>query len=103
MYRLGGEEFLVLLPGSGLDEAAEIAERMRAAVAARPAEGVPVSVSFGVSAADGDDIELDRMLEAADGALLAAKRTGRDRVVRRPMGSARLGELSPHEPVPHPV
>ena len=39
MYRLGGEEFLVLLPGAGMDDAAEIAERMRAAVAARPARG----------------------------------------------------------------
>ena len=85
MYRLGGEEFLVLLPEACLDDAAEIAERMRAAVAARPAEGVAVSVSFGVSAAEGDDIQLDRMLEAADTALLAAKRTGRDRVVRRPL------------------
>jgi len=85
MYRLGGEEFLVLLPGAGIDEASTTAERMRAAVAARPAEGVPVSVSFGVSAAEGDDMELDRMLEAADTALLAAKRTGRDRVVRRPL------------------
>ena len=38
-----------------------------------------MSVSFGVSAAEGEDIELDRMLEAADTALLAAKRSGRDR------------------------
>ena len=88
MYRLGGEEFLVLLPGAGLDEAVEIAERMRAVVAARPAEGVRVSVSFGVSAAEGDDIQLDRMLETADAALMSAKRTGRDRVVRRPLALA---------------
>ena len=101
MYRLGGEEFLVLLPGAGIDEASATAERMRAAVAARPAEGVPVSVSFGVSAAEGDDMELDRMLEAADTALLAAKRTGRDRVVRRPLAMP-VGPVRPARRRPGP-
>jgi diguanylate cyclase (GGDEF)-like protein len=99
IYRLGGEEFLVLLPGAGLQDAAGVAERMRSAVAARPG-GVRVSASFGVSAAEGEQIDLDRMLEAADTALRAAKRGGRDRVVTDSTG---LRKLRPHEPVPHAV
>ncbi len=100
IYRLGGEEFLVLLPGAGLDDAAKVAERMRAAVSRRPVGDVPMSASFGVSAAEGEEIELDLMLEAADRALRAAKRGGRDQVASR---SARPRELRAHEPVPHSI
>jgi diguanylate cyclase (GGDEF)-like protein len=80
VYRIGGEEFLVLLPGVELSEALRVAERVRASVAeARPGE-LPLTISAGVAAGSGGDISYDRLFRAADGALLRAKRNGRNRV-----------------------
>jgi diguanylate cyclase (GGDEF)-like protein len=81
VYRLGGEEFLVVLPGTSLGEGHDVAERARAALAAaRPGE-LPVTISIGVAAASGDDVAYESLFRAADAALYEAKRTGRDRVV----------------------
>jgi diguanylate cyclase (GGDEF)-like protein len=79
VFRVGGEEFVVLLPGSGLGAAMEIAERLRAAVAECTGRTVPVTISFGVAAADGDVLDFERLYRQADLALYAAKRGGRDR------------------------
>ncbi len=81
VYRLGGEEFLIVLPGIDLDGGREVAERIRAAVAASRPQGIDVSVSAGVSAARGEHVSYDDMFKAADLALYAAKRAGRNRVV----------------------
>jgi diguanylate cyclase (GGDEF)-like protein len=81
IYRLGGEEFLVLLPGVGGDRAKEIAERLRVAVQEMDSSGVPITISVGVSAASGDAVEFDLLFKAADMALYEAKRAGRNRVV----------------------
>ena len=83
--RFGGEEFVVLLPDVTPDDAAEIAERVRQAVARLE---VPVgddtvrdlSVSVGVACYPSAGDTVDRLVHAADTALLHAKRTGRDRV-----------------------
>jgi diguanylate cyclase (GGDEF)-like protein len=84
-YRLGGEEFLVLLPGAGLDEAEEVAERLRAAIGAAPIAGQAITMSFGVAAsADGEPFDFDTLYEQADVALYRAKRSGRDRVCGGP-------------------
>ena len=81
IYRMGGEEFLVVLPGIGLEEGTEVAERLRHSVAhARPG-GLDLTMSVGVSAAAGEQASCDRLLKAADEALYQAKREGRDRVV----------------------
>ena len=81
VYRMGGEEFLVLLPGTPLAGCTLVAERMREEVgAARPA-GIDVSISLGVSVADAVPVALERALESADVALYSAKEQGRDRVV----------------------
>jgi len=82
--RMGGEEFAVLLPGRGLDAAAELAEKMRAMVAElRVKDGnrsASFTVSIGVSVLrDGEDSWAD-MLCRADDALYQAKRGGRNRV-----------------------
>ena len=82
VYRLGGEEFIVLLPGVDDGEAAEVADRLRAAVGGEPIQGQAVTMSFGVAvSASGEPFRYDDVFERADAALLAAKRAGRDRVV----------------------
>jgi diguanylate cyclase (GGDEF)-like protein len=81
VYRLGGEEFLVVLPGITLREGRDVAERARAALAnARPG-GLPLTASMGVAAARGADVAYEPLFRAADAALYDAKRAGRDRVV----------------------
>ncbi|WP_272474276.1 GGDEF domain-containing protein [Baekduia alba] len=87
-YRLGGEEFLVLLPGATLAEAEEVAERLRGSVGAAPIAGQAVTMSFGVAAsADGEPFDFDELYARADVALYRAKRGGRDRVCGGPAES----------------
>jgi diguanylate cyclase (GGDEF)-like protein/PAS domain S-box-containing protein len=80
--RYGGEEFCVLLPHTGLDEAAQAAERFRQGIAARDCSGIAVTASLGVSAAGLGARQPRQLLDQADRALYAAKRVGRNRVVR---------------------
>jgi diguanylate cyclase (GGDEF)-like protein len=80
IYRLGGEEFAILLPGADLDKTREIAERLRAAVARSDSGGVSVTMSFGVGAISGDGVRVARLYAQADAALYEAKRAGRNRV-----------------------
>src|SRR3954447_13460105 len=75
--RLGGEEFLVLLPDTDANAAGHVAERMRAEVARAPTP-VPVTVSIGLATWDGEAPE--ELLHRADEALYAAKSAGRDRI-----------------------
>ena len=79
-YRLGGEEFVVLLPGADLDRTSDMAERLRAATATEPCAGVEVTASFGVAASGADGLDFSRLFEQADGALYRAKEDGRNRV-----------------------
>jgi diguanylate cyclase (GGDEF)-like protein len=83
--RWGGEEFGLVLPGTDLSGAAEVAERVRRAVAARTiltADGTPlhVTASLGVAAFP-DAASARSLVAAADAALYRAKRAGKDRVV----------------------
>lgn len=82
LARLGGEEFIVLLPGASLEKAIEIAERLRAAVAESPLLEVPrVAVTVSIGAASWQAGETGPgLLARADAASYAAKRAGRDRV-----------------------
>jgi diguanylate cyclase (GGDEF)-like protein len=81
--RYGGEELVVFLPSTGRALAAEIAERLRRAIAAHPwAEVVPglaVRASFGVAERRGGEASTE-WLGRADRALYASKHGGRDRV-----------------------
>ncbi|MGD9792930.1 MAG: diguanylate cyclase [Acidimicrobiia bacterium] len=84
VYRYGGEEFCVLLPGATPSEARMVAERVRWAVETWQMvddKGQPcgnVTVSVGVSCRD--DLDTDALVAEADGALYRAKREGRNRV-----------------------
>jgi diguanylate cyclase (GGDEF)-like protein len=79
-YRLGGEEFLVLLPGGDRASARAIAEELRAAVAGEPVAGVDCTMSFGVTASSDGTFDFPQLFSEADEALYVAKQQGRNRV-----------------------
>jgi diguanylate cyclase (GGDEF)-like protein len=81
-YRVGGEEFVLLLPGADMRECVLIADLLRRTVAACDfGDGARITMSFGVSASvAGDVFDYDRVFAAADDALYQAKSQGRDRV-----------------------
>jgi diguanylate cyclase (GGDEF)-like protein len=82
VYRLGGEEFVVLLLGATAAATAATAERLRAAVADGPIVGIDLTVSVGLAAsADGTAFVWDDVFLRADAALYRAKANGRDCVV----------------------
>lgn len=84
--RLGGEEFLVVLPRTDEAAAALVAERLRRVVAAWRGsyEGVDLqmTISIGVAAAEPKELDTAQLVARADDALYVAKREGRNRVVR---------------------
>lgn len=81
--RIGGEEFVLLLPGADREAACAVAERVRAEIAARDftgiAAGIRVTLSAGVAVDNGRG-DTSHLLRDADAALYRAKGEGRDRV-----------------------
>lgn len=89
--RWGGEEFLVVLPATGPDEAAAMGERTRRVIAAAPvplADG-PLAVTTSVGVASGAEEGWECLVRRADTGLYAAKESGRDRVVAGPAAESR--------------
>ena len=86
--RYGGEEFVVLLPGTHLEGAAQFAERLRQAVEQQVLDyqGSPLSytISLGVATISDDMANYQILLERADEALYASKEQGRNRVTLAP-------------------
>jgi len=84
--RTGGEEFSALLPETGVEDGARVAERLRRRVDNRPvADGsgnspIRCTVSIGLTALHEEDLTLESMIRRADRALYTAKRSGRNRV-----------------------
>ncbi len=84
--RIGGDEFLVVgpLPESGRDGAGAVADRILTAVRSQRIEIggrlVPIRCSIGIAVSGQDHDTVERLVQAADGALYEAKRAGRDRV-----------------------
>ena len=79
--RYGGEEFCVVLPKLYLDKAAQIAERIRQAIEKKSCSGVKITVSLGVSSLELNTSKPDELIDQADKALYAAKKSGRNRVI----------------------
>jgi diguanylate cyclase (GGDEF)-like protein len=100
--RYGGEEFVVALPNTSVEKAAEIAKRMRRRVEAeggpgiRSVEGLLMTASFGVSTIRFGSTSIAELVDQADQALYAAKRSGRNR-------SLRWDELEPSQQHPAAV
>jgi diguanylate cyclase (GGDEF)-like protein len=97
--RFGGEEFVMLLPETGLRAASEVAERVRASVEALSVEWrgtrIPVRVSVGVSACPECAADPDELVRSGDAALYQAKGQGRNRVVEAPRrGTSGTGKKS---------
>jgi diguanylate cyclase (GGDEF)-like protein len=87
-YRLGGEEFVILLPGIGMELAVAAAERLRNAIGASNPAGIPMTMSFGVATWEPGHGDWAALYEVADAQMYMAKQAGRDRVrpVVRPAG-----------------
>lgn len=87
--RFGGEEFVVVMPGTSLEDAGRIAERIRRDVGAAPfrvmggKELLNVTISVGVAATNGREDTPEALLKRADEGVYEAKASGRNRVVAR--------------------
>lgn len=84
--RIGGEEFVILVGRTTYQEAADVAERLRAAISDTPIEynnnSIEVTASFGVVDINDRDISIEQAIDFADKALYSAKRGGRNQVIR---------------------
>jgi diguanylate cyclase (GGDEF)-like protein len=113
--RYGGEEFLIVAPGCGLDDAVSVAERLRLALLAKPVPTrngvVEISASFGViSSTQFNYLDAEALIQSADEALYQAKASGRNCVqvarcisglagsipVATPLSAARSGCTAEH-------
>jgi diguanylate cyclase (GGDEF)-like protein len=80
IYRIGGEEILVVLPGASKRDAVAVAERLRQAVRERRPVGVEVTISIGAAVSGPPRVNTDDLVARADAALYSAKANGRDAV-----------------------
>jgi diguanylate cyclase (GGDEF)-like protein len=102
--RYGGEEFCIVLPGAGPQDALALAERMRADIEAharsaiRGTEVMPITASFGVATLSLGARSVEALIDQADQALYRSKQGGRNRVTlwerAAPPELARQAELS---------
>jgi len=81
IYRVGGEEILVVLPGAAKANAVGVAERLRRTVRESRPGGVEMTISVGVAVSPPGVVDTDELVSQADAALYSAKTGGRDRVM----------------------
>jgi diguanylate cyclase (GGDEF)-like protein len=101
--RYGGEEFMLVLPGGSLPDAAAVGSRLLDAIARRPfktsAGELAVTASAGASSTGQGYMDVDAMIAAADAALYEAKRAGRARLhVAAEAGQPDSGRFAAQEP-----
>lgn len=99
---VGGEEFAVLLPETGVEQALEVAERLReklanASVATEGGLAIRFTISIGVTSMKSKNESMDVLLVNADKALYVAKKTGRNKVVLFQDGITN-SVIKPYEP-----
>jgi diguanylate cyclase (GGDEF)-like protein len=101
--RYGGEEFCVILPNTPAKSAALVAERLRAAVQAAAPGDLGITISVGHACLTGDEFPSpEKLFEAADAALYAAKDAGRNRVMEF-HGRRNSDPTAPNAPIPPPA
>jgi len=102
VFRFGGDEFVLLLPGTGLAGARTVAEKINTAISAIGDGGrrVALTCSVGVAAYPKDGRDGASMVLAADRACYAAKRSGRNRIATAAEGVALATDFQPTEPTP---
>ena len=107
VFRYGGDEFAVILPGADGASALRVAERIRASILAVGSGGtvwaeggMTISASIGVATYPEDGSGADEILLAADRACFVSKRAGRGRVAAAAEGLALAGEFSLQAPTP---
>ena len=87
--RMGGEEFVVVMPGASLDDAHKVAERIRRDVASAPfrimggRESLSITISIGVAATNGAGDTPEQLLKRADEGVYEAKAGGRNKVIAK--------------------
>lgn len=97
LARIGGEEFMLVMPATGVEDGLSTCERLRILIANSPAPhfsnsadgpqtGIPFTASFGLVTADPVNTTLDDMYRRADKALYRAKKNGRNQVVMADAG-----------------
>ncbi|MGV7928084.1 MAG: GGDEF domain-containing protein [Spirochaetota bacterium] len=91
--RYGGEEFVIVMPETRIEDGSVVAERLREKIENTPAEAagtsIPITMSFGVTgvvtSARGRKVSMKELIESADRMLYRAKNEGRNRVVGGPV------------------
>jgi len=101
-FRYGGEEFAIILPEAGLQDAYKVAERIRKTIEARTSSrAMPITVSIGVANWPSDGVMREEIIGAADIALYHAKNNGRNRTSLSCEVSGSGSQALPVDPAGH--
>ncbi len=95
--RYGGEEFVIMIPEAAQDAAYILSERLRKQLSKLKLENMPpITISLGIATFPSDGRELEDLIKKADSAMYAAKRAGRNKVVKFTPGMKLVGENITH-------